>query len=374
MTTETSVLLVLGAGASLGARVHAAPDRRPPLGYQLAEYLLAWLRANSADNHPSFGMRQRNPRDATAPSSDVVARSEFRDRVEPFLQGAIGCDFEMELRKFMDSVGIGHLAAFNRFLAFALLTGRACRFSESPNGDLYDALLCAHGFPARELTVVTLNYDILLEEAAARVASVKEPLDVLCYPGLRFIHSAVDRAMRVFKPHGSVNWLAVNNHMGTSATLSAIRTRPAEASIFEGRLVGLDTGQEWVPPGGRTNNVLSLKHARREHPVLALYTDGKPVPRNASSIDLHRQACLDHLRAFKDPKVLVVGLRPPYRSNNDPFLDQLFAVLARGRGQRVYVSPSPDDCAAAAAYGLQAIQEGLSEYVERMQSALPGTA
>jgi hypothetical protein len=51
---EGGTILVLGAGASYGARVGVGATRPPPLRDDLAEYLLAWLSANDperADPH-----------------------------------------------------------------------------------------------------------------------------------------------------------------------------------------------------------------------------------------------------------------------------------------------------------------------------------
>jgi hypothetical protein len=285
--------------------------------------------------------------------------SEFRELVVPFLTRAQGGNFEKEMATFVESVGPREFATLNRLVAFAMLTGRGCRFPRCPQGDLYDELLRLNGCPRQKLLVVTFNYDVLLEEAATRVAGRPDHSNVLSYPGLKLVNQE-DRVLSVFKPHGSVNWIAVDNHKGASATASAIRVTPA---AFAGKLAGLATNQEYVPPAGREENVKYLKRQPAPQPVLAFYMDGKPAPRNEPSVERHRRACLDALRQESDLPITVIGLCPPRRDGNDDFLQELFELIRVRSAPKEYVSPSAEDCGVAKAYGLDVVDGGLREYI-----------
>ena len=355
--------LVIGAGASKGAR--EAWGCAPPVGDELAAYLLDWLCANGCDDRRSFAARLDESNDEL-PSNDLYS-GEFLAVVESFLRRARDRgDFERELAGLFRAEHAGKHPAltwgrFNRLLAQAMLCGRRSRFEEGP--DLYDELLRRH-LVARPSTtaVISFNYDILIEEAAARLAgrSVEQAVH---YPDIADDDGHADRLV-VFKPHGSVNWMQTNDHVGGSATPCCIETRPAGPSVFEDRIVGLATGGQYVAMGTRRGIVLEAKHLEST-PILALYMGGKPVTSNQPAVDRHRAACLEAVRANRTAAVTVIGLRSPTSPGDDPFLEQLLDAVRACAGPREYVNPSADERAHSATLGFTPVEATLSAHLAR---------
>jgi len=227
--------VVLGAGASYGARDDSPCAPRPPLGVGLAEYLLRWLAANDPkDWGLSEEIRATDCGDPELPyPCEAIADPNTRRRILKFLQCAtwptkkgaqVGFEKGMEklwercyrrpqqpLRTLAnansrDRQPIPGLAAcrlivrLNQLIAWSLTTGNKCAFRE--RADLYDDLVSLLGEP-NGLAVISLNYDVLFEEALERQFG----RDCLWYPGLRFGGTA--KMLPVYKLHGSCNWFVM---------------------------------------------------------------------------------------------------------------------------------------------------------------------
>ena len=377
-------ILVLGAGASLGARdsLRWSSGQRPPLGDGLGAYLQHWVDANGSDD-PTACSHRRNPFDAEAPGNRDWADPEFRSGLLAFLAKSQAETFERATAELVDKYGEPgwgwiNFSKINRTLAFSMLTGRHCAFPEAPDGDLYDDLL--DGLSTRygqSQTVITFNYDILFEEAVARRAGTTALLKAVHYPELRVDKGDRGTGLSVFKPHGSVNWLAVANYMAVGSNLQAVREQikqPAGVSYHEGKPLGGESHQEYVPPGGRKNVVLTLKQSTvTDRPVMALYGPGKPGPVNAPGLYGVRSGCLHAVQETPDADVTIIGLRVPPVRGDDPVLDDLLPLLGQSRGRRLYVSPSVADCARAESkYGLEPRQVSMSEYIREELGAGTG--
>src|ERR1022692_3618722 len=164
-------VLVLGAGASLGAR--EGERVRPPAGQNLARYLLAWLRANdpSRTRTPVSGYSESTTRNVYYVGNDLwdlpgwseVRRELRRLAAEEKLQRPRrrGTPFE-GLMSDLSRTGFRArkvLELIQRLIAYAMNFGYQNAFIE--HGDLFDDLV--HIWDPD--IVVTVNYDNLVEQA-----------------------------------------------------------------------------------------------------------------------------------------------------------------------------------------------------------------
>ncbi|HUB06076.1 MAG TPA: hypothetical protein VMB50_03705 [Myxococcales bacterium] len=355
--------LVLGAGASFGAR---DPPHRPPLGPKLADYLLTWLTANDPGDDISRRMAMEAEQDLTTPAADLFEPAARR-RLREFLDHAVdSSDFESAARRLIvgrrqledrvaRSVRAGQLApddrtAFhqkpieeiNRLVAFAMLGGNASSaFARRP--DRFDELLSLPTFRGR-IAVISLNYDILLEEALIRSGrswGYRGPRRQFPRPG----------GIPVFKLHGSINWqrlLPVGPGRTLSVGLAGHPLRP-------------DTGHEEVQIA-RPNIIAMLKHS--DHPpVLATYSAGKEVDSNWGCIEGSVRSCLRAIRRSPGARATLFGVRLP-ASTDDPRLERVARALQVLRGQKEFVNPGEDERAAAESLGFEPRERTLGEYLE----------
>lgn len=344
-------MLVLGAGASRGARDGTGA---PPLGHELASYILNWLHTNDP-----IGLKGRertlisNPHSAEMPSDRPW--DDGIDEVRGVLGSAMGIDsggavrFERVMDELAKENRLLLLNRLHRAIVWTMLTGKGCRFSEGV--DRYDALFGHPRLRSATVHVATLNYDILAEEALVRLGrSVRYPE----------VSDSQEAGVPFYKLHGSVNWRQVTAD-GGGATIEIARENASRNRVEYGRALGherlssRETGANYVPPGGRINLVLELKQASNTaDSIMAIYGAGKPVATNPACIGRVRQRCLDDLEQLGDADVTVVGLRPPIVLEDDPALTRLFTVLATLRGTRTYVSPASEHCAWARHRGFEA--------------------
>jgi hypothetical protein len=199
-------------------------------------------------------------------------------------------------------------------------------------------------------TVVTLNYDTLVEEAILRRGLRYS------YPALAGPRSSGDsvsdqtcpglgEAIPVFKLHGSVNWLQL--HAGAVSATEEVaeriaRERPTRI-VKSGPFVAANT---WATAAihGRANLFYELEHSSvAGDVVVAVYGHGKHVLGNPDHVSRHRQACLDRIRSEPIERVLVVGVRPVDR-DDDQYINELIDVLGAVQAERIYVSPSQEEC------------------------------
>ena len=190
--------LVLGAGSSYGARVD---DLRwpyaPPMGDNLAAYLLGWLAANAPRQFSIIDRinagDERHPTFMDPEFWDSKHHSDLEDLLRKASQDATqGLTFEAAVEQAIGASDLGLLRHLNMALAVSLLGGIGCRFA--PGSDRLDELVAALG--AKLTGIVTLNCDLLTEEALTRAKLGWE------YQGVAHVgHSGIP----VFKVHGSAN-------------------------------------------------------------------------------------------------------------------------------------------------------------------------
>ena len=230
-----------------------------------------------------------------------------------------------------------------RAVAWSMLTGRGCRFREGEDG--LDALLQHPRFAGAKLCVVTLNYDILTEEALCRLGRK------FYYPGVSTEQEST--GVQVYKLHGSINWRQVTA-IGIGATIEIARENANRNRIEYGtalghsRLTSRETGGNYIPPDGRTNLILTLKNSHNTaDAIMAIYGTGKPVATNPTCLERVRKSCLSFIQQQGDADVTIIGVRPPSGQVDDPTLAQLFDALSKTSGRRHYVGPAIDHCDAA---------------------------
>ncbi len=219
--SERDTILVLGAGASLGARAGFALT--PPLGKDLAGYLLRWLE----ENDPRDPDRRRTASldyDAGRPSARLWDDYEaLRDLLKRARDWGSDDGFERVMSELAAAPERGHLATLNAVIAVSFLGGTACGFDEAPDG--YDTLVSALGSGLR--AVITPNYDILFEEALPRSGMTSRYAGTLDGPA----------RVVIFKIHGSANFFLPNGS-GRGATIeiaqrTAKTTRLAQGDSFQ---------------------------------------------------------------------------------------------------------------------------------------------
>ena len=368
MESDTLVLLV-GAGASYGAR--ASSDVPPPLGKNLAQYLLRWLRSNRpvARTHAcghSFHdpMKHcvlytgtslwREPRLAQieAALADVAAGEHDHHRVPPFEQlmdaWASKGDTQALLRQTQ------------RVLGLSMLVGHGCAFLDRP--DLYDRLV-AEISPYERIIVLTLNYDLLLEDALRRAGRGFTYPRLPGVAGTIFTHLGSGTPVPIFKLHGSIGWMVVPD-IGIGTDLSVLRknTKPIRL-VSSGPIVARQTSGTYVPP-----NRVSLFHELEEsagsnYPVAAVYGTGKPLLENPEHVEAHREACVASLGDLDAADVLAIGVRP-VGVTDDPVAARALDMISRLKGQKTYVGPSPNECEQFRRLGFTAEQCTLASWLE----------
>jgi hypothetical protein len=169
--TSDSLVLVLGAGASLGARHCSAT--RPPLGAGLAGYISRWLRANDPSRPLRIADAMLHPPASECPLytgeelwrvehladvADAIDRVADQERTST---STVGTPFEALMNSWVDAEDdrSDYIRCAQRILAMSMLVGRECAFHERP--DLFDELL-ARLVGRRRLMVISLNYDSCL--------------------------------------------------------------------------------------------------------------------------------------------------------------------------------------------------------------------
>jgi SIR2-like domain len=362
------LVLVLGAGASLGARSRCVTV--PPLGCGLGGYLLTWLDANDPRDPsrlaPKIHERANHcPRDAgnglwrepLLPKlreglKEVIVRENSavpgsRAPFEVLMDGWIGRQDGRDL-----------LITMQKLLAHALLVGRECAFDEHP--DLLDRLV--RGLPRdRPLIVVTLNYDILIEDALGRAERRYTYPSVEGVDRTIFVSKVQGEPIPMYKIHGSINWLSLESGV-VSSDLQVVRQSAKSAEyIDQGQFRVVQTYATYVPPHRRA--LLFELERSTKTPVAAVYGTGKPVVANPRHVDAHRQDCCAEIAKLVEADALVVGLRP-VGEDDDPVLHEVLRTIAKLEGEKTYVNPSDDDCRHFERLGYGTVAKTLEDWLD----------
>lgn len=365
------LVLLLGAGASFGAR--AESHLPPPLGAKLGSYLRDWLKANDpkrplrvarppyhdepVSHCPFYAGRnlwsENDLADATARLSHVAAAEQS----EP-----IGSNIPFE--RLMETLAQHDhswrlIGTIQRILCYSMLVGWRCAFIAGT--DHYDRLLQRVG-RARRLVAITLNYDLLLEDALERRGLRFTYPAVRGVAGTIFTSSGEGAVVRVYKPHGSINWLAARS-IGVSASLEAARKNTEPLKLTKsGPYFATQSYATYVPPN-RTSTFYELeKSYNADRPVVAIYGSGKHLMENPDHVEQHRSDCRKSIAELDEADVLAIGVRPTTRQD-DPVLWEILEVLQKLRGLKEYVAPSQAECGVFQKLGFSTREETFERWL-----------
>jgi len=142
-----------------------------------------------------------------------------------------------------------------------MLAGVGCRFLREQ--DRLDHLLELSRFKSEGSAIATWNYDILVEEALGRSGR-----------SFRYVGLQEGSDLPIYNVHGSVNWIQIKPY-GRSHSLEVAQKTAGKIDFREHDVPGLgiattvETGHEYVPPGGRANTILEWRQRSTNSVVLA---------------------------------------------------------------------------------------------------------
>jgi hypothetical protein len=378
-------ILLLGAGASFGARVglgeRTNDEPLPPLGRGLADYLVRWIRANDLSRKlrpvmggycqcPHFTGRRIWRSDELGAVWEALSEVAARER-----QDASSVAFEVLMDEWSISGQDRRLLGFTQtLLAYAMVVGYRCAFVEAR--DRLDSLVAS----VRPTMVVTVNYDTLTEEALLRggMRFTYPNLPGPRPPGLDdgdYV-SSLDpgHLIPMFKLHGSINWLPVSGGAAGAdlATVESISSARPTRVLPSGPLTASQTWATYVPPDRRSLFIeLERALSGTGSPVTAVYGTGKNLLNNPLPVQNHRDSCVARLRDADIDQVIAVGIRP-VSVEDDPVVGNVVELLAGQPAEKVYVSPGGDDCEEFRARGFSPIQATLEGYLAAQSIERPG--
>jgi hypothetical protein len=350
-------VLIVGAGASFGARVGLDATPPPPLGDGLAAYLLEWMEMNHPDRvDPITRNRMIIEQDTDVPDPHVwhdersVEVVQLLERIKAHPPAA-GPAFEPMVDELVRRGSLLVLALLNAVIARSMLVATSS-FAEKP--DRYDALLqLVRPYIA---AVASPNYDILLEESFKR-AGIR-----YWYPGLEEDPGA--GAIPFSKIHGSVNVSQGGpSSSGSDYAIVQAQARRDPTRLEPQHALGLSVERSTViVHHDRAEAIRHYKHWPYD-PILASYARTKPATDGRARLDAIRESLRTQLDADPDRDVLIIGMRPPIDDEDDPTWIALCGQLTAYRGRRIYLSPSPAECRAMRRRGFEAIRATLEELV-----------
>ena len=209
-------------------------------------------------------------------------------------------------------------------------------FANEPDG--YDELIKRLGVSTPEWAIISLNYDLLLEEALRR-SEVN-----LVYPHFPFYYGKnhhSDSALRVYKPHGSINFFAHGDFkfFHKEPPPDADRGRPTEFDFKENGDVTPRFPIVMAGMAGAENVLHVAQQGQTSFPVMANYTHGKDADVNDGTLGDVRREAMQVCHAAEE--IIIVGVRPVLDGVDDPFIS---AALSIRFPKITYVSPSAGDC------------------------------
>lgn len=350
-------LLILGAGASRGAR-----DPSPPDGGQLLAILSQVLKklVLAEDQSP---LNYYAAAAHWSGEANFFSKSEI-ELIDQFVTKAIatGNSYEIAISKVLDGSAEGGkdlLLLLNRLIAFTFwchAEGLGPQTEGFRTGeDLYDRCIEKLRLDS-SWGSITLNYDILFEQALTRKA-------------IPFFHSGVgaglvgDKAgVPIFKIHGSVNWFPCQvQTIRTDDPTPEQKRKGTVTMTWEetNRRFSIDFPEIFVSSGELIYQQLVRDDPLLRSPVMAHYGPRKPVEVNFPTIEKLRSAALQIAKEAK--LVFIIGVRP-VKPEDDHVLHQIFELL---RGKKVfYVNPSKDDChSISQQFGFSTSQKTFLEWV-----------
>lgn len=294
-------VLFIGAGASFGARQSPTHKIAPPLGLEL----LRFLRANIDDLRNEIW------------ASRHVGAVGILEKADGILRRQRCCESFEEYLARLDDADDRELVHRTLQIAFSDLTEIGLDIGFRSTTDSYDFLASVLQINPQDWIVISLNYDLLFEEALARNDISYD------YPYFSFASGKEERKahIRVFKPHGSINFLAHSDHNFSFGEQSADYGKPIR--YYDDRHGNLRPRYPTcfaVQPG----DVIHYAYQPDIHPVIANYTAGKDSDVNQPDLlDVRKKAIQVAQRA---EHLLMIGVKPILDQIDDPFCAELLGL------------------------------------------------
>lgn len=312
-----SKILFIGAGASFGAREKM--EKCPPLGAKLCEWL-------------SFSCNN-----LLSQTSCIDLRSTIRDGLEILNNHQSDTNYEQLISK----LGREERLNLQRLLmiTFTDLTEKHIKnqidigFKNHPDG--YDKLIQKLAFD-NTWSVISLNYDILFEEALRRNCIE------FYYPFFPFQFGDDQsklKGIRIFKPHGSINFFAHSNPTftyGKSIPESKIDQIDFTFDEAGNCIPNYSIAMSALP---KAENVLHRAISNVSFPVQANYSKGKSIDVNDKTLNNVRTLAINTCKESNE--ILTVGVRPILDQNDDHFVS---TILKTPISRFTYISPDQGEC------------------------------
>ena len=310
-------VLVIGAGASYGAR--PKPRKlQPPLGKDLARYLLRWFDRNRPrDGDVMHSHYARDGYEATSPPPPTLYQRG--PDIRPILLKAVALSktsptgFEALMEQLLVAGDRDTLTKLNSVIALSLLLGEGCAFM--PREDLYDKLFTKLG--PRLRCVITPNYDLLNVEALVRRGLT-----------FRFVGEAGRKRTDVllYRFHGSSNYFQPSG-AGRSASPEAAQksAKPLRAKRQK-NILSFFNDHPLAAPFPRYNAIFEHKRAYMT-PVLVTYGPGKDATDGRQYLDKIRRACRENIRRSSPARIIALGVSPPRGGGDDDAWEGLCKVF-----------------------------------------------
>lgn len=342
-------ILIIGAGASFGARINESEVSRPPLGDKLLKYLLCKIDLNDlAKKGIIYGHQP-------------ILKAAKVNSLKNFLQDAHsqGKTYEWAVSELVNDSGMNlpldFLGNLNRLLAVIFSFGddkggiRSSGFQ--PKIDLYDEL-CKKIDLGQNWTVISFNYDTLFESAALR--NGLGPY----YPGIEVgdFNGSLQK-LAILKPHGSINWFRVADQHGTSETTSIVLDHDYDLPTHESRGIR----------AFRPENVLfQLSECQDSAPIMAQYAEGKYTFQELKKLKKIRENCLKEVQQTNHVYILGVRLA---EIGDDLVVSKIFDLCRQKADNMHYINPSSDDCKKVRNICSNArfIEKGFSDWLRQLQ-------
>lgn len=307
-------VLFLGAGASLGARFDHSVG--PPLGAKLCE----WLRINC-------NLWKINP--------SLIEYHGIISRVLTILEKHAAIDnFEVLLEKVSDDerLDLQSVIVFSfidlRYLDATLDFGFKTQY------DHYDSLISKLelGKSFKDWIVVSLNYDVLFEQALERAGI---PFQFFNFK----TNLEYKSSLNIFKPHGSINF-AVKPDVRMSYGEKTQDETPLEPTTHtegkNGRIFAQFPHKKAVKVESQSIHNI-VRPIATWYPMMANYIEGKEPEFNITDLECIRESIIAQLAQVEE--IYVVGVKPVPR-RDDAIVDE---ILNAGYEKFTYIGKDSED-------------------------------
>lgn len=307
MTSVPSKMLILGAGASYGSR----PTCQPPLGQNLAEWLLEkakMLKSNSVH----------------CPRSSNLEEANINDSIINLFQSKKLTNYEDIISCLWRNDDLINLYDVNKFISFCFSSPNKGLIPEFENKeDEYDTLADFISADYHAWGVISLNYDCLFEKALKR-----KRIPYHQSRGCELNHS--NKSVCFVKPHGSINWFS-SSYMQPGQT----------HNMFEiGSNNLLSTNSMHVEYLECNQIIAHLLNDHYSYPVMAHFSNEKYPDHDPCHLEKVRDYALRMPNMCTE--AYVIGVKPP-KDGQDTILDKILQSLNKEDKKVSFINPDEQD-------------------------------